>query len=104
MSVVLVLSTFPTEQVARQVARTLVEERLAACVNIVPAVRSIYRWDGAIQDEAEVLAIVKTTSACATAMRTRLVELHPNKLPEAIDVPISDGYGKYLAWVAGEVE
>ncbi|HEX7699699.1 MAG TPA: divalent-cation tolerance protein CutA, partial [Kofleriaceae bacterium] len=77
MSVVVVLSTFPSADVAADVAGTLVEERLAACVNIVPAVRSIYRWDGVIRDEAEVLAIIKTTAERVVAMRDRLVELHP---------------------------
>jgi periplasmic divalent cation tolerance protein len=104
MSVVVVLSTFPSADVATAVARTLVEERLAACVNIVPAVRSIYRWDGAIHDDAEALAIIKTTAERVVAMRDRLVELHPYDVPEAIELPVAGGHTPYLAWVTGEVE
>ena len=102
-SVIVVLSTFPSAEVAAEVARSLVEERLAACVNIVPAVRSIYRWKGAVHDDAETLAIIKTTAARAAAMRARLVELHPYDVPEAIEVPIAGGHAPYLAWVIGEV-
>jgi|SRR5664279_3467721 len=103
-SVVVVLSTFPTADVAATVGRTLVEERLAACVNIVPAVRSIYRWESAIHDDAEALAIIKTTAARVVAMRDRLVELHPYDVPEAIELPVAGGHTPYLAWVTGEVE
>jgi periplasmic divalent cation tolerance protein len=103
-SVVVVLSTFPSADVAAAVARTLVEERLAACVNIVPAVRSIYRWESAIHDEAEVLAIVKTTAARVVAMRERLVELHPYDVPEALELSVAGGHPPYLAWVTSEVE
>ncbi|MEO8840295.1 MAG: divalent-cation tolerance protein CutA [Kofleriaceae bacterium] len=102
-SVVVVLSTFPSQDVAASVARTLVEERLAACVNIVPAVRSIYRWESAIHDEPEALAIIKTTSERVAAMRERLVELHPYDVPEAIELPVAGGHAPYLAWVTGEV-
>ena len=104
MSVVVVLSTFPSQDVAAAVARTLVEERLAACVNIVPAVRSIYRWESTIHDDAEVLAIIKTTVERVVAMRDRLVELHPYDVPEAIELPVAGGHTPYLAWVTGEVE
>ena len=103
-AVVVVLSTFPSADVAATVARTLVEERLAACVNIVPAVRSIYRWESAIHDDAEALAIIKTTAARVVAMRDRLVELHPYDVPEAIELPVAGGHTPYLAWVTGEVE
>ena len=103
-SVVVVLSTFPSQDVAAGVARTLVEERLAACVNIVPAVRSIYRWQSAIHDDTEALAIIKTTAERAAVMRARLVELHPYDVPEAIELPSAGGHAPYLAWVTGEVE
>jgi len=104
MSVVVVLSTFPSADVAAAVARTLVEERLAACVNIVPAVRSIYRWGNTIHDDAEAFAIIKTTAERVAAMRERLVELHPYDVPEAIELPVAGGHTPYLAWVTGEVE
>lgn len=102
-SVVVVVSTFPSQDAAASVARTLVEERLAACVNIVPAIRSIYRWESAIHDEAEVLAIIKTTAERLVAMRERLVELHPYDVPEAIELPVAGGHAPYLAWVTGNV-
>jgi periplasmic divalent cation tolerance protein len=103
MSVVVVLSTFPSSEKAAEIARVLVDERLAACVNLVPAVRSIYRWQGAVHDDAEVLAIMKTTAERAAALRDRLVALHPYDVPEAIVLPVSDGHAPYLAWVIGEV-
>ena len=103
MSVVVVLSTFPSSEKAAEIARTLVEERLCACVNLVPAVRSIYRWDGKIHDDAEVLAIVKTTAERVEALRDRLIALHPYDVPEAIVLPVAGGHAPYLAWVTGEV-
>jgi periplasmic divalent cation tolerance protein len=102
MAVVVVFSTFPTADVAASVARMLIDEQLCACVNIVPAVRSIYRWQGAICDEPEVLAIVKTTDERVAALQARLVELHPYEVPEALVVPTIGGHAPYLAWVAGE--
>jgi periplasmic divalent cation tolerance protein len=102
MSVVIVFSTFPSADLAAGVARTLVDERLCACVNIVPAVRSIYRWQGAICDEPEVLAIVKTSVEQLPALQARLVELHPYDVPEALAIPVAGGHAPYLAWVAAE--
>jgi periplasmic divalent cation tolerance protein len=103
MSVVVVLSTFPSSEKAAEIARVLVDERLCACVNLVPAVRSIYRWQGAIHDDAEVLAIVKTTAERVEALRDRLIALHPYEVPEAIVLPVTGGHAPYLAWVTGEV-
>ena len=103
MNALVVLSTFPDADKAAQIARVLVDERLAACVNLVPAVRSIYRWQGAIQDEAEALAVIKTTPACYPALAARLAELHPYDVPEILALPLADGYAKYLAWLAGAV-
>ena len=104
MSVVVVLSTFPSAEKAAEIARVLVDERLCACVNLVPAVRSIYRWQGAVHDDAEVLAIVKTTAERAQALRDRLIALHPYELPEVLVLPVTEGHAPYLAWVTGEVE
>ena len=103
MSVVVVLSTFPSAEKAAEIARVLVDERLCACVNLVPAVRSIYRWQGAVHDDAEVLAIVKTTAERAQALRDRLIALHPYELPEVLVLPVTEGHAPYLAWVTGEV-
>jgi periplasmic divalent cation tolerance protein len=103
MSAVVVLSTFPSPEQAAEVARALVEERLAACANLVSGVRSIYRWKGAVQDDSETLAILKTTDDRRDALIARLVALHPYEVPEAIALPVTGGSAAYLAWIAGEV-
>ena len=100
--VVAVLSTLPTDDRGPAVARALVDERLAACVNLVPGLRSIYRWQGAVQDDGEVLAIIKTTRARLPALLARLPALHPYELPEALVLPVAGGHLPYLAWVAAE--
>ena len=102
MSIVVVYSTFPTPDKAAEVVRTLVSEQLAACGNLVGPVRSIYRWKGEVQDEAETLAILKTTRDRFEAMRARLVELHPYEVAEVIALPVEAGHAPYLAWVAAE--
>jgi periplasmic divalent cation tolerance protein len=101
MPVVVVFSTFPNPDKAAEVGRALVEEGLAACVNLAPGVRSIYRWQGQLQDDTETLAIIKTTSERVEATIARLVALHPYDLPEAIALPVSAGHPPYLAWVEG---
>jgi periplasmic divalent cation tolerance protein len=100
MPALVVLSTFPDLEQAKTIARTLVEERLAACVNVQGASGdSIYRWQGTIEQERETLAIVKTTSERLDALIARLVELHPYKVPEVIALPIVGGYAPYLQWL-----
>ncbi|MGN6110934.1 MAG: divalent-cation tolerance protein CutA [Kofleriaceae bacterium] len=101
--IALVLSTLPSSEKAAEIARTLVEEQLAACVNLVPAIRSIYRWQGAVHDDAEVLAIVKTTAERYDALAARLIELHPYEVPEVIRLPISGGHTPYLEWVVQSI-
>jgi periplasmic divalent cation tolerance protein len=103
VAALVVLSTFPDAEKAAQVARVLVEERLAACVNLVPAVRSIYRWQGAIQDDAESLAVIKTTADRYPALASRLAELHPYDVAEILALPLASGHAPYLAWLAGAV-
>lgn len=98
-----VLSTFPDAETAARIARALVEDRLAACVNVVPAVRSIYRWDGKVCDEAEALAVIKTTAERYAALAARIAELHPYQVPELIALPLADGHPPYLAWLAEQV-
>ncbi len=98
-----VFSTFPSPDKAAEVARTLVTEQLVACVNIVGAVRSVYRWDGTICDDTETLAVIKTTRERFEAMRSRLVELHPYDVPEVIALPIEAGHAPYLAWLTDSV-
>jgi periplasmic divalent cation tolerance protein len=99
----LLVTTFPDEEVAAHIARTLVDERLAACVNLVPGVRSIYRWQGAVEEGAEIVGLIKTTAAEAPRLIARLTELHPYEVPEAIALDITDGHPPYLAWLAGSV-
>src|SRR5688572_28112102 len=103
MAVLVVFSTFPSPDKAAEVARTLVTEHLAACVNLVGPVRSIYRWQGEISDDSETLAVIKTTSERFEMMRKRLVELHPYEVAEVIALPVEAGHAPYLAWVADSV-
>ena len=103
IAALVVLSTFPDAESAARVARTLVEERLAACVNLVPAIRSIYRWQGEISDETETLAIIKTTAERYAALAARISELHSYQVPEIIALPLAYGHPPYLAWLAGQV-
>jgi len=99
-----VLVTAPDADVAEGLATTLVEEGLAACGNVVPGVTSIYRWQGALQRDAEVLVILKTTAARVEALRARVVELHPYEVPEVLSLSVSEGHGPYLDWVRDSVE
>lgn len=101
-AVVVVLVAAPDEATAASLARTLVEERLAACVNVLPAVRSFYRWEGAIQDEAETLLLIKAQRARFDALAARIVALHPYDLPEVVALPLAAGLEAYCAWVVAE--
>lgn len=94
-----VLSTAPSDEVAEQLASFLVQEKLAACVNIVGGVRSLYWWEGAIQDDAEVLMICKTDAAHLDALTQALTTRHPYDCPEVVALPIVGGSADYLAWV-----
>lgn len=99
---IVVLVTTPTPERAAEIARALVEERLAACGNVLPAIRSIYRWEEKVQDEAEALLVLKTTRARFEALRERVLALHPYQVPEIIALPVEAGSAPYLAWIAGE--
>jgi periplasmic divalent cation tolerance protein len=101
--VVLVLSTGPDDASTDTLARTLVEEKLAACVNVLPPMTSIYRWQGGIERSIERQLIIKTTRSALPSLRTRFVELHPYELPEFIVIDVTSGSAEYLAWVAQEV-
>lgn len=100
--VMVALTTTPSADVAESIGRSLVEERLAACANVVPGVTSIFRWKGSLERESEVLVVLKTTAAKVEALERRLVELHPYEVPELIAWPIEAGHGSYLDWVRGE--
>ncbi len=91
--------TAPDAEVAARLGRAVVEAGLAACVNLVPGLRSIYWWEGKVHDDAEVLLIVKTTAAQLDALRDHLVALHPYTVPEVIALPVVAGHEPYLEWV-----
>lgn len=97
-----VLVTAP-EGEAAPLGRALVAERLAACVNVVPGVRSIYRWKGEVQDDGEVLLVIKTVAARLDALVERVNALHSYDLPEVLALPAVGGSAPYLAWVVEEV-
>jgi periplasmic divalent cation tolerance protein len=98
----LVLSTCPDAETASGIARTLVDERLAACVNRVPGVTSTFRWQGSVRDDTEILLVIKTTRERFDALRARLVALHPYAVPEVVALEIADGHPPYLDWLRGE--
>jgi periplasmic divalent cation tolerance protein len=97
-----VLVTAPGLEVARSLARALVEGRLAACVNLVPGVRSIYRWEDALREDEEVLLVAKTRADRGAALADRIRELHPYALPEVLELPAVGGSAAYLDWVRAE--
>ncbi|SRR5690554_5232732 len=98
-----VLMTAPDRDVAERVVRTLVEERLVACGNILPGLTSIYRWKGAIECDAEVLVILKTSAERVPALLSRAPELHPYDVPELLVLPVEAGHLPYLDWVRQSV-
>ena len=93
------LCTVSDREVGERIAHALVEERLAACVNLVPGLTSIYRWRGKVERQGECLLLIKTTAARFATLKQRLKELHPYELPEIIAVSIADGDSAYLAWI-----
>jgi periplasmic divalent cation tolerance protein len=98
--VLLILSTFPDLATARRISRQLVEERFAACANILPQVESIYWWQGKVEDGNEILVLFKTSADRFPALETTLRQLHPYEVPEIIAVQLSQGLPEYLDWVA----
>ena len=102
MPVFLILSTRPDADTAQRLARTLVNERRAACVSRLPGVVSTYRWQGRVEQAAEVQLLAKTTGERREALVARLAELHPYKLPEILAVETAAGLPAYLDWVAAE--
>jgi periplasmic divalent cation tolerance protein len=94
-----VLSTAGSESQAREIARTLVERRLAACVNVVPAITSVYRWKGKVVEDSEALLIIKSSAARFEELRAAIRELHTYETPEVIALALSDGDPDYCAWI-----
>ena len=103
MQPLLVLCTCPDAASAARIAETLVAERLAACVTRLPGARSVYRWQGAIEQADEVQLLIKTTRACFEPLRARLAALHPYEVPEILALPIEAGHAPYLDWLAAQV-
>ena len=99
---VLVITTLSNSDAAAEIAKKLVGEKLAACANLIPAVRSIYRWQGKVQDDNEVLVLIKTQQRHYDRLKARLLELHPYELPEVIALPIERGHQAYLDWILRE--
>jgi len=99
VSAFLCFCTCPDLESAQRVADSLVEERLAACVSVLPGLRSVYRWHGAIQRADEVLLLVKTTRDRIEALTARVASLHPYELPEVVAVEVAGGLAAYLDWV-----
>ncbi|HSJ10202.1 MAG TPA: divalent-cation tolerance protein CutA [Longimicrobiales bacterium] len=99
-----VLVTAPSGAVAESIVTAVVEARLAACGNIVPGLVSIYRWEGALHKDAEVLILFKTTAGAVTALTERVVALHPYDVPEVLVLPVSAGSEPYLAWIRASVD
>lgn len=100
----IVLTTLNEEQQAEKLATALVERRLAACVNIVGPIRSIYRWKGSVEREREFLLVIKTTSEQAARLEAAFKDLHPYELPERVELSVEGGSEEYLGWIASEVQ
>lgn len=99
----IVLTTVGLKDAAEELARQLVERRLAACVSIVGPIRSVYRWNHKLHNEQEYLLVIKTTAEHAAAMPSLFTELHPYELPECVQLPVEAGSEAYLAWLVAEV-
>jgi periplasmic divalent cation tolerance protein len=98
-----VLVSGPDLETMRALCRALVEERLVACANLVEGATSVYRWEGAIEEAGECLAILKTTESRLSALEARVIALHPYDVPELVILAVSGGSGPYLDWVRGAV-
>jgi len=99
----LIYCTCPNRAMAERIAEALVADRLAACVNIVPGITSIYCWQGEVQHDSELLLLIKTRGECYPALEARIRELHSYDVPEIIAVPIQRGSESYLAWLDASV-
>ena len=97
------MTTCSSLEEARHIASGLIERRLAACVNIVPQVESIYRWKGEVETSTEVMLVIKTTAEAFDRLRAALTQLHSYEVPECVEIPITDGSAAYLEWIGASV-
>lgn len=102
METLLVLTNCPDEETANSIALAVVEAKVAACVNILPRVQSIYRWQGVVESATEIPLFIKSAAANYPALEKLIAELHPYETPEIIALPITQGLPAYLNWVAAE--
>ena len=98
-----VLVTVPDIDAGCILARRVVQERLAACGNVIPGLTSVYRWDGELQEDSEALVLFKTTERVLSELKRRVMELHPYEVPEFLALPVTEGHAPYLRWLVGEV-
>lgn len=99
MTTKLILVTVPDRKAADSISRTLVEENLAACVNIIPGVRSVYRWEGTLHDEEELLLVIKSITERIPALEKKILEIHPYDTPEVVVLSPEHVQSRYAAWV-----
>lgn len=99
---ILIITNVPDSAVAGKISRQLVENRLAACVNVLPPVNSVYHWQGAVEEATEITLLIKTTQNQYSKVEQKIVELHPYDVPEVIALPIVNGLPSYLGWIASE--
>ena len=104
MSQISVYCTFPDENSAAEVVRTLLSERLIACGNVLPGARSLYVWEGQIEDTAEAVCFLKTSDSLSDRVTRRITELHPYETPAVVVLPVTGGSRKYLDWVRSCVD
>lgn len=102
MTVCIVYCTCPDTATAERLARELVEHHLAACVSCVPGIRSVYRWQGKVEESTEILLMIKTASDRIDALKAHIVLTHPYELPEVLVVPVASGLDRYLDWIVTE--
>lgn len=103
MDTILVYMTAPDAATAQRIGRAIVENRLAACVNIISGVQSMYWWEGQVQDEHEVVLLAKTRTTSFTALKDCVVGLHPYEVPCIVSVALQDGHGPFLDWIGAQV-
>jgi periplasmic divalent cation tolerance protein len=101
---IIVVSNMPNAEVAQTIARDLVEKHLAACVNILPGVNSVYRWQGAVEEASEVTVLIKTRHSLYASVEAAITALHPYDVPEILALPISSGLPAYVSWMVESTE